>query len=421
MFHFLRNDPSLSSDETQARHNQRSVIVDGIGVGIVTGIATFLAVFLARLGASPLLVGLLTSMPAFTGFLLAIPVGRMLERQRDLVPWYSRARVWVQASYAMTGILPFFIPIEYVPVAIILIWAIATIPQTIVNITFTVVMGAVAGPQRRQQLMSWRWSTLGAASALSVAGAGWLLEQFTFPTNYQVVFIVSFIGGMLSFFFSSRITMPPNDVAPTNHKPGLRTLLTDSVAMFRDVPAFGRFVLASFVFNCGIWMAMPLFPLYWVRVVHASDFWIGIINTVNNGVLLIAYFIWARVTSKNGNRPVMFASTIALALYPLCTGLTVSIPLIIVFAGLAGLIGAGKDLVFFDIGLGTMPKDRVPAFVAVQQLTGYIATLIMPLIGTWMAQNLDYHLALYVASALRLSGVVLLYVLGVGKTQPPSV
>lgn len=420
MFQFLRNDPTLSPVESQIRHNQRSVIIDGIGVGIVTGIATFLAVFLARLGASPLLVGLLTSMPAFTGLLLAIPVGKLLERQRDLVPWYSQARVWVQASYALTGILPFVLPLEYVPIAVIVIWAIATIPQTIVNITFTVVMGAVAGPQRRQQLMSWRWSTLGAASALSVAGAGWLLEQFIFPTNYQIVFIVSFIGGMLSFFFSSRINMPPNEVTHTPQKPGLRTILTDSVAMFREVPAFGRFVTASFVFNCGIWMAMPLFPLYWVRVVNASDFWIGIINTVNNGVLLVAYFLWARVTSTRGNRPVLFASTIALALYPLLTGLTVSIPLIIVFAGLVGLIGAGKDLVFFDIGLSTMPKDRIPSFVAVQQLTGYIATLVMPLVGTWMAQNLDYHLALYVAAGLRLSGVILLYVLRVGKTEPPS-
>ena len=191
MLNAFLNNTQLSPEEAQTQRNQRSVIIDGIGVGIVTGIATFLAVFLARLGASPLLVGLLTSMPAFTGLLLAIPVGRMLERQTNIVPWYSRARVWVQATYAFTGLLPFFLPLEYIPVAIIVLWAIATIPQTIVNITFTVVMGAVAGPQRRQQLMSWRWSTLGAASAISVAGAGWFLEQFVFPHNYQIVFIAS--------------------------------------------------------------------------------------------------------------------------------------------------------------------------------------------------------------------------------------
>jgi MFS family permease len=412
----FRSLKGLAHEDVVMIRNQRSVIIDGIGVGIVGGIATFLAVFLARLGASPLLVGLLTSMPAFTGLLLAIPVGRMLERQTDIVPWYSRARVWVQATYALTGLLPFFLPIGYVPTAVIVLWAIATIPQTIVNITFTVVMGAAAGPQRRQQLMSWRWSTLGAATAISVAGAGWLLEQYSFPINYQIVFIVSFLGGMLSFFFSSRISI---DTTPSSqaHKTGLRALLTESVGMLREVPAFSRYITATFVFNCGINMAMPLFPLYWVRVVEASDFEIGLVNTVNSGVLLIAYFVWARVSAKRGNLPVLFASTIALSLYPLLTGMTESIVLITILAGLAGFIGSGKDLVFFDLALETMPRDRVPSFVALQQLTGYVATLAMPLVGTFLATQFDYHIALYVAGGLRLAGVVLLYVLKIGRTE----
>jgi MFS family permease len=90
--------------------------------------------------------------------------------------------------------------------------------------------------------------------------------------------------------------------------------------------------------------------------------------------------------------------------------------LIIIFAALAGFIGAGKDLVFFDIGLSTMPKDRVPSFVALQQLTGYIATLIMPLVGTWMAQHLDYQIALFVAAGIRMVGVLLIYLLKIGRT-----
>lgn len=423
MYHpFLRIRPNATPEEVQTQLNQRSVIIDGIGVGIVTGIATFLAVFLARLGASPLLVGLLTSMPAFTGLLLAIPVGRMLERQTNLVPWYSRSRVWVQATYAITGVLPFVLPVEYLPIAIIAIWAVATIPQTIVNITFTIVMGAVAGPKHRQQLMSWRWSTLGAASAVSVAGAGWLLDQFIFPLNYQIVFVASFVGGMLSFLFSSRITIPPNQ-SQSEHKPGALAILQDSVAMFREVPAFGRFVAATFVFNCGFWMGMPLFPLYWVRVVQANDLSIGLINTVNSGVLLVAYFVWARVTQQRGNLPVMFISTIALALYPLLTGLTTSISLIIVIAAFAGFLGSGKDLVFFDIGLSTMPKDRIPSFVALQQLAGYVATLSMPLLGTWIANTFDYHIALFVVAGLRIAGIILLYLLKVGQTpaEPTAV
>src|SRR5215813_9643384 len=112
--------------------NVRNVLIDGIGVGLVSGVSTFLSVFLVRLGASPFLVGLLTAMPALTGMVLAIPVGRMLERQRNIVPWYSRARVWVLGSYAITGLVPFIFPPSAAPIPIIVIWAIATVPQTIV-------------------------------------------------------------------------------------------------------------------------------------------------------------------------------------------------------------------------------------------------------------------------------------------------
>src|SRR6266511_542041 len=110
---------------TQER-NTRNVLIDGIGVGIVSGVATFLSVFLVRLGATPFMVGLLTSMPALTGMILAIPVGRLLERQRDILPWYSRVRVLVLGSYALTGLVPFFFPPGVTIIAIIAIIAIAT-------------------------------------------------------------------------------------------------------------------------------------------------------------------------------------------------------------------------------------------------------------------------------------------------------
>src|SRR5262245_23388329 len=88
----------LTRPANAQERNVRNVLIDGIGVGLVTGVSTFLSVFLVRLGASPFLVGLLTSMPALTGIFLAIPIGRLLERQRNIVPWYSRARVWVLGS-----------------------------------------------------------------------------------------------------------------------------------------------------------------------------------------------------------------------------------------------------------------------------------------------------------------------------------
>ena len=92
---------------TVEERNARDVLVDGVGVGIASGIGTFLSVFMVRLGASDFQVGLITAMPALTGMLFALPIGRFLERQRNIVPWYSRARFYVLSSYVLTGLVPF--------------------------------------------------------------------------------------------------------------------------------------------------------------------------------------------------------------------------------------------------------------------------------------------------------------------------
>ncbi len=412
---FTQIGQTLAPTDTQGR-NVRSVLIDGIGVGIVAGVVTFLAVFLTRLGASPLLVGLLTAMPAFTGMLLAIPVSRFLERQRNVAPWYSRARVLVQGSYMLIGLTPFLVPLQYTPYAIIAIAALVTIPQTIVNITFTVVMGAVAGPRQRQYLMSRRWSVLGVATALTVAAVGWGLDRVGFPLNYQLIFIGSFFGGMLSFAFSSQISIPDNPPVPPEHiGQGQIAALREGIANLRANPPFANFVAATFVFNLGMMMALPLFPLYWVRVVHASDTWIGVITTVNNAVLLGAYFLWTTITRRRGNVLVLRVCAFGLGLYPLLTALTTQELPLPLFAALAGIFGAGLNLVLFDISLATVPPERVASFVAVYQLTTYAATLVAPLIGTTLAGAVGYAPALVLAATLRFAGAGLYVLLKVGE------
>src|SRR4030067_2784312 len=160
--------------------NNRYVQIDAIGVGTAGAASPFLPVFLTRLGATPVQVGLLTSMPGFTGFILAIWVGRFLQRQRNIVPWFSLSRLLVISAYALTGFAPFFVP-DYILIYVVLfIWALATLPQTMVAVGFSVVMNAVSGPEGRYELMSRRWSILGITTAIAVAIAGQGLDRIGF-------------------------------------------------------------------------------------------------------------------------------------------------------------------------------------------------------------------------------------------------
>src|SRR4030066_264213 len=296
--------------------NKRYVQIDAIGVGTANSAAPFLPVFLTRLGATAVQIGLLTSMPGITGLILALWVGRFLQRQRNVVPWFSISRLMVISAYALTGIVPFFVPDNILIYVILFIWALATLPQTMVAVGFSVVMNAVSGPEGRYELMSRRWSILGITTAITVAIAGQVLDRIGFHLNYQIVFLGLSLGGLISYYFSSRIQILDADPVLVASKSSIKSSLQEYYHLIRQEPAFVSFTLKRFVYLFGITLGLPLFPLYFVRQLNASDAWIGLVYTVQTPVLVVGYFFWSRQSPERGSRFVLLVTTLSVALYP---------------------------------------------------------------------------------------------------------
>lgn len=105
---------------------------------------------------------------------------------------------------------------------ILFLWALATIPQTMLSITFSVVMNAVAGPNYRFDLMTRRWSILGVTTSVAVLLIGQLLDRIAFPLNYQLAFMGLGLAGILSYYFSSQIVLPEMPVNEEQEPRGSR-------------------------------------------------------------------------------------------------------------------------------------------------------------------------------------------------------
>lgn len=397
---------------TPEQRNQRNVLIDGIGVGITAGVGSFLAVFLVRLGATDFQVGLLTAMPALTGMLLAMPVGEFLARQRHIVPWFARSRFLVLICYVFTGLAPFFVP-NHAPEAIIVIWALATLPQTLVTVGFAVVMGGVAGTAGRFTLMSRRWAILGLTNSLTVLIVGQLLELYPFPLNYQVVFIGSAVGALISVIFSSSIKLPPQENVAGRR--GLGDTFRQHGGTLRQNRPFINFTVSQFVFRWGMALAVPLIPIYWVKNAGATDQQISAINFATTMAMMVAYFLWSGVVPKRGKRWVLLVCALGVSFYPALTALTQQPNVLVIWAGLAGIFVAGVDLVFFDIVLSTCPPNDQAAYVGMYQTTVYVATFLAPLVGTALSTAFGIVPALILATLLRLAGFGLMARLGVGR------
>ena len=386
------------------KRNFRNVQIDAIGVGLANSAGPYLPVFLTRLHASATQIGLLTTMPGITGLLFAIPVGRFLQTRKNVVPWFSLARLLVLSAFAATGIVPFLLPEDKVVIAILVIWAAVTLPQTVVNVAFTVVMNAVAGPQRRYELMSRRWSTLGLTSAIFVALAGQLLDRINFPLNYQVVFTVLSMGGLISYYFSSRLQIPDTEAVPQSSSHSLRQNIQEYIALIRHEPDFISFSLRRLVFLSGVTLAAPIFPLYYVRQVQASDAWIGFISTSHTALMLVGYFLWTRQSRLHGSRLVLLLTTLGMSLFPALVASTRQVELIAVFAAFAGIFQAGIDLVFFDELMKTVPIKYSATFVSLAQSMQHMSTIVSPFIGTYIADHFSLTAALLTSAAIRLIG-----------------
>ena len=399
------------------KRNFRYVQIDGIGVSIANVAAPFLPVLLTRLGATNFQVGLLTSMPGVTGLVLAIIVGRFLQSRREIVPWYSLARILVIACYSLTGVVAFTLSGQYAIAAILAIWGLATIPQTGLAVAFSVVMNAVAGPEGRYDLLSRRWAIFGLTGVIGTFFITRVIDLVAFPTNYGLMFLGLSLGGLISFYFSRKIKLPPQ----TPPEPVRSTSSGDSArsyfSLIRSERAFQSFVLKKFVYASAIALSQPILPLFFVRQVHATDSQIGTINMTMTLVMLVGYFLWPWTSRKYGGRVVLLATTLGMVFYPALTAANPQVQWIILYAGIAGLFQSGLDLVFFDELMKTVPPEYSATFVSFSQSLQYFSAIIAPTLGTWLADSIGLGGALWVSAGLRLLGFGLFLMRDRRKTQ----
>ena len=398
------NDPL--QNEIQKR-NFRYVQIDAIGVSISNVAAPFLPVFLTRLGASNFQVGLLTSMPGITGLILAIIVGRFLQTRSNIVPWYSLSRLLVISCYALTGLFTFLLSKEYAVIATLVIWAFATLPQTALAVAFSVVMNSVAGPDGRYALLSRRWAIFGLTSVVMTFLVTRTIDLVEFPRNYELMFFGLSIGGLISYYFSNQIKLPirtPPVLAPSS---SAWDSARNYFSLIRGAPAFTSFATKKFVYFSAVTLSTPIMPLFLVREVKATDAQIGTITMAMTLVMLAGYFIWPWSSRKYGGRFVLLATTFGMIFYPALTASTPQVPLIIVYAAIAGLFQAGLDLVFFDELMKTVPPEYSATFVSLAQSMQYLSAIVAPLIGTWLADYIGLGGALWVSAGLRLVGFLL--------------
>ena len=399
--------------ETVEEQNNRNLYLDVTWFGVLSGItSTFVSVFAIRLGASNTLVGLLVSLPALINIFWLIPSARIIERQRRRLPIIVLAGFLQRVGYLLIALMPFVLR-THRPEALVALVALITLPTATLSVAFTSLIAEVVPIGKRAQVVSTRNVLVSIISTVTMLISGKLLDLLPFPLNYQLLFGAGFAASLVSLYYVSRIQIADASVAESRprHKTPLVTRLRRSLKQIANQRDFVRFSASAFVFQWGLYLPSALYAIYRVRNLGASDTWIGLLSMTQSAVTIVTYLYWGRVASRKGSRRVLLISSLGVVLYPVLTGLSPRVELLLLPSIIAGIFGAGFNLSFFNTLLEVCPQERLPSYVALNTTVINVAAFLAPLLGTSLANFLDIRIALFIAGAVRLLGAGFFYLL----------
>ncbi len=375
--------------------------------GVLSGVnSTFISVFALRLGASDLLIGLLTSLPALVNVAFQIPAARLVEREADRKKVVLLSGFLMRLPSLLIALVP-LLPMQLQSSSVVYVTALGTIPAAVGTLSFTAMLADVVTPKDRPQVVSVRNALLSTATTITVLVAGKALDALPFPSSYQLIFGLAFMASLISLYYLGRIAIPKDDQSRRNPLEGGQGL--DLLRSMRTMLAqrdYMRFTLGAFVYHWGLHFPIPLYSIYRVRTLQLSESWIGMLAMLESGVTIIAYYGLGRLSQRRGSRLVLLLGLLLVCFYPIGMALsTTAWPLLIVSL-VAGVAGPAFNLGLFNNLLDVTPTEHRASYIAVFNTLMNISAFTSPLLGTTAAGALGIRRALWIGGAARISGLV---------------
>jgi MFS family permease len=385
------------------------LVLEMFWASILGSIALFNAAYAIRLGADNLQVSLLTSIPALMAVLVSIPAGRFLQRRARRAPWVFGGLFLHRAGYLLVAISPWVeIPTISPGMLVVLVLVLISAPAHFFNVGWIAMLGEVVPENRRAAVFAARNIVNQVTVSITVFLCGQWLSKIAFPINYQSLYMLGFVASMLSMYYLYKMIVPDSKVAEvepasTGFK-SPRQFIGSVNQTMRENPAFMRITRNTLLHGFGVWMAAPLYALYFVRELEATDAWLGLNGMVASVGTIAGYSFWRWLMTRWGE-PLSLKRTICLVgVYPLLVGLTPSLSLILVLGAINGLIVPGTNLSHFNMLLKVTPAESRPTHTAMYITIMNIGAFVCPIIAVAVANIIGLGPMLVAAGLLSVIG-----------------
>ena len=394
-------------------HNIKINIWHGALQNLANSVFTpFLGIFAIKLGATNSQVALLSSLPALMSVAAMIPgasfIRRFSTKKKITAAFFLANRLFILAI----ACVPLFTGDTRAAVLVALV-GLMNLPGAIANVSWQSLMGDIIPPKERGSVFARRNQWSGLVGFLPTLLAGKMLDLLSFPSGYQVMFLVAFCVSLIEIAIFTLIqegdakgeskvkeaaTLVPDRSQPVRKrfKTEIRTVLAHK--------QYFRYNLCSVLFHFGWQMGWPLFTIYQVKHLGADNFWMAWF-TVSQGIAsFLSYRWWGRYADRVGNMRGLVFATLGMAVNPVFYVLSSKLWMIAFFNLSMGFFVAGTVLILFNSLLEVSPKEHRTKFIAYNNTLINLSAAIAPFVGNFAADLLGIKGALLATAAVRAAG-----------------
>jgi len=418
---------------SNTRANHFYLFTDIAWYGITSGTTlTFLVIYATRLGASSFQIAALTAGPAIVQLAFSLPVGAWLGHQNLIRATYMAAFLQ-RVAYVFLVFLPWIFGDIQEIWFIILLTLVGSIPGTVLMIGFNALLADLVPAPERAYVVGRRNSILAISLTVSTLVSGYLLEQFPFPLNYQVVFALGAMGAMMSTYQLTRlrgydqqpahrlnrplgelgqagVSAPPS---MTTRPSGLRFMARGAGKSLLRLELlrtpFGAMMGAFLFFYFAQYLGIPVYPLYMVNVLNLSDSQISLGFVLFYLTMFLGSLQIGWISKRWGDKGVLVTGALLFSSYPLLFWLAEGPFLYYIASLLGGGVYAMVSSGLTNRLMARVPEGERPAGMALHNLTMNTGTLAGSLTGPLVAESSGLRPALMVTTILRLVAGLVLY------------
>lgn len=382
--------------------NYHHLIMDIAWFGLaLAATSRFLSVYAIRLGATPLELGWLTSLP----FVVLLGSTALSTWWRSRYPDSIRALTLPSLGFRLVFLLPAltpFFPMHLQPLWLIVSVTLPALPQGISNTLFIVMMREAVPHDQLTQLMSrrsmWMNVTIGAAAL----AFGLWLEQVPFPVNYQIMFIFAFLVAMISHWHVLRVRVQPVVVErPKRHVRQTQP----SVSPLRS-PAFIQTIIIAVVLHIGFFSILPVTPLHLVQTLGATEGFMALFGTAELTAAALICLFTDRIARRIGHRRMVGLAMIGTAIASAIMAAAHTLPVTLIGAAISGAAWSATTIGLFGVfteSVRDVDDTEMPRYSTLYHQVIFLAAFIGPMLGSNLANaGISLVVVMLGGTALRL-------------------